>query len=145
MEDDVREWALAMQAKRMLVTANEMIERGTKTLDVVTTGATLTRRLYAGFMKRYQDLTRRQSQSISNARNFVTDEDVETLYIKIKDAIEVVAYDCNRVFNIDETGFAPKRHANNVIAQLGPTNVWSEEASLNFHMTIVGCIGAMAL
>ncbi|ETV72179.1 hypothetical protein H257_12655 [Aphanomyces astaci] len=100
MEDDFREWALAIQGRRMPVTADEMIDRATKTLDVVTPGATLTR-----------------------GWNFVTDEDVETLYIKIKDAIEVVANDGDRVFNMDEAGFAPKRHANNVIAQVGSTNV----------------------
>ncbi|KAF0703138.1 hypothetical protein AaE_015531 [Aphanomyces astaci] len=115
MEDDLREWALAIQARRMPVTADEMIDRGTKTLVVVTPGAMQKRRWYAEF---------------------------ETLYIEIKDAIEVVVNDGDRVFNIDKMGFAPKCHANNVIAQLGPTNVWSEEASLNFHMTIVGCIGA---
>ncbi|RQM30957.1 hypothetical protein B5M09_013375 [Aphanomyces astaci] len=142
MESDLREWALAMQARKMPVTADELIEGATKIIDGFTPGATLTRGWYDGFMKRSHDLTHRKSQSISNARNFVTDDDVDALYAKIKAAIVLVGNDAARVYNMDETGFAPKRHANKVIAQVGSTNVWSQEASLNFHMTIVGCIGA---
>ncbi|RHZ01813.1 hypothetical protein DYB35_013316 [Aphanomyces astaci] len=142
MESDLREWALAMQARRMPVTADELIEGATKIIDGFTPGATLTRGWYDGFMKRSHDLTHRKSQSISNARNFVTDDDVDALYAKIKAAIVLVGNDAARVYNMDETGFAPKRHANKVIAQVGSTNVRSQEARLNFHMTIVGCIGA---
>jgi hypothetical protein len=48
----------------------------------------------------------------------------------------------DRIFNMDETGFAQKSKSKKVIAVQGSKNVSSKSADASFHLTIVACISA---
>jgi len=48
----------------------------------------------------------------------------------------------DRVFNMDETGFAQKSKCKKVIAVHGSKNVWSKSVEASFHLTLVACVGA---
>ena len=48
----------------------------------------------------------------------------------------------NRLFNMDETGFAQKHKSKRVIAITGSKNMWSKSVEASFHMTIVACVAA---
>jgi hypothetical protein len=141
-EEDLKEWILAMQKTKQPVTSTDIIDQACRIAHSLCPGQNVGRGWFEGFIKRHPDLSKRKAQNISNARNQVTDEDVVNFFKKIKEAVELVESNPARIFNMDETGFAPKRHANNVIAERGSSNVWAQDATANFHMTIAGCIGA---
>ena len=48
----------------------------------------------------------------------------------------------DRVFNIDETGFAQNRKPKKCVAVTGSKNVWSKSVDANFHFTITACVTA---
>ena len=48
----------------------------------------------------------------------------------------------DRVFNMDEIGFAQKSKSKKVIAVAGSKNVWSKSVEASFHLTIASCAGS---
>ena len=48
----------------------------------------------------------------------------------------------DRIFNMDETGFAQKNKTRKVISVVGSINVWSKSLEASFHMTVVAFVSA---
>jgi hypothetical protein len=141
LEQDLVDWVFAMQAEKQPITPDELFIRANRIIYELH-GRYITKGWYQKFLKRHPELSRRKAQSISKARNQVTDSVIDEFYDKIRNAVEMVNMDPSRIFNMDETGFLPKRHSQVVLAETGSSNVWAQQATANFHMSIVGCIGA---
>eukprot|EP00644_Phytophthora_capsici_P003595 jgi/Phyca11/126736/e_gw1.64.254.1 len=102
----------------------------------------LTAGWYRRFIGRHPQLTPRVAQQIARVRNNVDAEAVRSLFYTLAQLVIEHKLDKSRVFNMDETAFMPKASTRKVVALKGSSNVWTQEAKANFHMTVVAAVNA---
>ena len=80
---------------------------------------------------------------IKRVRDEATEEGLQIFtWELIKHAIGEKMTD-DRIFNMDETGFAHNNKTRKFIAVAGSKNVWPKSVEASFHMTIVACVAAV--
>ena len=90
------------------------------------------------FMNRHQLLTTRTSEVIKRVRAEATEEGLQIFTWEFMKYVTERKMTDDRIFNMDEMGFAQKNKTRKVIAVTGSKNVWSKSVEASFHMTIVG-------
>jgi hypothetical protein len=125
-ETDLFEWVVGMQKQGFPVSRDMLIGRG----------------WLERFLSRYPQLTLRMSQVIKRNRNDTTVEDLHDFFNKLIKVVIEEKLDADRIFNMDETGFAQRSRSKKVVAVSGSKNVWSKSIDANFHLTIVAAASA---
>ncbi len=146
IENDVQAWCIAMQSQgfpisreMLLIKGNEVYQSlyGT-TRSVGTLGQGWVQR----FMRRHPLLTLRSAQTIKRVRAEAGEDGLMGFFNQLIQAVIEFKLTGDRIFNMDETGFAQKTKSKKVIAVQGSKNVWSKSADANFHLTIVASVNA---
>ncbi|TYZ61066.1 hypothetical protein PybrP1_006066 [[Pythium] brassicae (nom. inval.)] len=115
-EEDIFQWALAMQRKGYPADKETLISKGKEIAAVMfgkTRGAgTVGRGWCDRFLRRHPQLTTRSAQTGAGAQS---------------------------IYNMDETSFERNVKTRKVIARRGSRNVWSRSVDANFDLTLVAC------
>jgi len=146
IEDDLQSWVLAMQSKGFPVSREMIHIKGNEVYRELYGGTRSIGRLSSGwvnrFMQRHPLLTLRSSQVIKRVRADATEEGLREFFNQLTQIIIEFGVTRERIFNMDETGFAQKSKSKKVIAVKGSKNVWSKSVEASFHLTITACVSA---
>lgn len=142
-EEDIRDWALAMQREGYPVDREGLIAKAQEVYAVMygktRAAGTVGRGWCDRFLCRYPLLTPRSAQVIKRARNDITDSAVSAFFARCARAVVENGAGSARIFNVDETSFEQNAKSRKVIARRGSRNVWSRSVDTSFHLTIVAC------
>ena len=98
------------------------------------------------FLRRHPELSLRISaQVIKRARNEATIEGLRMFFKELLQHTIERKLTPDRLWNMDETGFAQKQKSRKVIAFNGSGNMWTKSADANFHMTYVVAVSATGI
>nr|CCA24691.1 conserved hypothetical protein [Albugo laibachii Nc14] len=129
LESHLVEWIAAMQRVGLPVARIEIMTRTTMIYDALQKGtkASQSAQLTSGWYSRF--LGRHPSS-------------VDVLFNTMAKLLIENRIDSSRVFNMDETLFTPMSTTRTVIAIKGSRNVWTQEITPCFHMSVVAVVSA---
>jgi hypothetical protein len=137
-ESHLVDWVIGRQHVGHPASRHEIIYKA-GTISALTTGQTVGSGWYRRFMERHPTLAARTSEAVSKSRNSVTVDDTRQLFNTLAKVIIENKLDASRVFNMDETAFQTSKGSRRVVAARGSQNVWHQDLSVNFHLTVVAC------
>jgi hypothetical protein len=146
LEKDLQDWIVAMQRDGFPVSRDAILIKGNEMFHALYGNRRSTGNLKRGwlnrFLQRHPLLTTRSSQVIKRVRAEATECGLRIFFWELsKHSIER-KLTADRIYNMDETGFAQNSKSKKVIAIHGSKNVWSKSVEASFHLTIVACVGA---
>jgi hypothetical protein len=145
-ETDLFEWVVGMQKQGFPVSRDMLIVKANQIYQELfgnlRSSGSIGRGWLERFLSRYPQLTLRMSQVIKRNRNDTTVEDLHDFFNKLIKVVIEEKLDADRIFNMDETGFAQRSRSKKVVAVSGSKNVWSKSIDANFHLTIVAAASA---
>ncbi|OWZ21582.1 hypothetical protein PHMEG_0003848, partial [Phytophthora megakarya] len=100
---------------------------------------------YRRFRERHPVLAPRIAQMIARVRNRLEGEAVFGLFYTMTRFVIEKGLTTNRIFNMDEASFMPKASKRKVVAVKRSTNVWTQEFTPNFHMTVVAAVSTVGV
>jgi hypothetical protein len=146
LESDLQDWIVEMQRQGFPVSRDTILVKGNELFHELYGNTRSVGDLGRGwinrFMERHPLLTTRTSQVIKRVRAEATEDGLRTFMWEMSKHVLERGLTSDRIFNMDETGFAQKNKAKKVIAVHGSRNVWSKSVEASFHLTIVACVGA---
>jgi hypothetical protein len=141
IENDLVAWIVAMQSHGVPVGRDTILTRAneiyTEMYGTTRTTGFLTRGWVDRFMNRHPNLSLRCAQVIKRVRSEATGQDLMIFFTELMKHVIERKVTSDRIFNMDETGFAQKTKSKKVIALKGSRNVWSKSTEASFHLTVV--------
>ena len=141
IEKDLESWIVAMQSQGLPVTRQMVLNKANEIYKELC-GRTrasgwLKRGWLERFMQRHPTLCLRTFQVIKRVRVEASEDPLRMLMWELVHHAIEQKLTSDRVFNMDETGFAQKSKSKIVVAVKGSRNVWTKSADVSFHLTLV--------
>ncbi|KAH9192521.1 hypothetical protein AeNC1_005511 [Aphanomyces euteiches] len=140
-ENYIATWIIAMQRDGVPVDRSDVLMKAReicKNLEITPVCDSW----FARFLGRHPDITFRQAQVISRARNNAQPDDLCNLYETMLTLVVGFNLKSSQVYNMDETGFHTRKLSKRVLVLRGSKSVHSKADSTSFHMSIVACASA---
>ena len=123
-EEHLVEWVIGMQLNGTPATRSEILTRASDISSRLHgTVCALSDGWYHRFMRRHPELTNRQAQTVSRARNACTKDNLSLLFYTMAKLVIECRLDASRIFNMDETSFLTRQRSTKVVALRGSRNV----------------------
>lgn len=139
-EADLVSWTVGMQLNGTPACRADIIARGSQMVPLIGDAeARLSDVWYFRFAARHPELTMRQAQTVSRARNECSFEKLELFFETVKSLISVNDLNAMRIYNMNETSFISCNRSATVVALRGSKSVWRKDITANFHLSVVAC------
>ena len=147
MEKDLEDWVVAMQSQGYPVSRDMILIKGNEIYHAMYGNLRSSGNLKRGWLNRFMDrhplLTTRTSQVIKRVRAEATQDGLRVFFWELLKHVLERKISPERIFNMDETGFAQKNKSKKVVAVHGSKNVWSKTVEAHSHLTIAACVSGI--